>query len=144
MKNGKVKPMQGELLKAYTPVTQIIQIVVSIVIAITLIALVFSLNKYQPEQRLQALAFATQEVTAGFSSEQPLTIKNGEVLERDTKCLWINETIQGTVVPEYVVGYLRAGEIIERSGKTYGNYIHVFVDSSARIARSTNYCWIQN
>lgn len=120
-----------------------------IMIAVALLFLLGSLNQFEPGERWEVLALATQEVSSSLiGATQAVSLSTAdssvEVIERDTQCLRVDIDINGIHYPEYEVGYLISGDLVKRTGRTYLNYYEVTVDSSSRISRYTGNCWLRN
>lgn len=134
-------------LKTSPSVIEIIKTSTSIITALGILFLLFALLSYSPQDRVETLALATQQAVENIStvvSTEPITIKDGEVIERDTQCLWIDVVIDGIRYSEFQVGYLIPGDIVGRTGRTHLNFVEVLVDSTSRLSKYTNTCWIKD
>lgn len=132
-------------MKGITVTVQHVIAVALLLIAVALLFLLGSLNQFEPGERWEVLALATQSV--GSSITEAVTLQSSDPnvfpLVRDTQCLWVNVEVNGLHYDEYQVGYMLAGELVKKTGNVYLNYYEVVVDSNSRLSPYTNTCWIK-
>src|SRR3990172_8712259 len=133
-------------LKSKPSIMEILQTVGIVVTAVAVLFLLGSLLRYEPSDRVNVLAEATQQAVVDIQttlSSEPVEITDGEQLTSDKACLLVNTDIQGTYYEEYQIGFLVTGDTIQRTGRTYLGYTEVNVGQDTNVSRFTNTCWIK-